>query len=115
MLNEVSGHFGDTLTELLGTAEIWIFLVLVGVSVAIPFIAPQEVVNIFVRFLELTWPIWLFFFLFEIVKPIYLFIKQEQFKEKEMTQEKNSVLELRIPRALEKGPQAIGADSFVDT
>ncbi|TSC52207.1 MAG: Uncharacterized protein LiPW41_418 [Parcubacteria group bacterium LiPW_41] len=107
MLNEVSGHFGDTLTELLGKAEIWIFLVLVGVSIAVPFIAPQEVVNIFIRFLELTWPIWLFFFLFEIAKPLYLFIKQEQFKEKEMAGEKNALLELRIPRALEKGPQAM--------
>ncbi|MFA5870819.1 MAG: hypothetical protein WC842_02940 [Candidatus Paceibacterota bacterium] len=107
MLNEVSGHFGDTLTELLGTAEVWLFLVLVGASLVVPFIAPQEVVNIFVHFLELTWPIWLFFFLFEIVKPIYLFIKQEQFKKREMAEEKNSVLELRIPRALEKGPQAM--------
>jgi len=107
MFNEVTGHFGDTLTELLGKTEVWLFLTFVGVSIVIPFIAPQEVVNIFVRFLELTWPIWLFFFLFEIIKPIYLFIKQEQFKEVEMAEEKNTVFELRIPRALEKGPQAM--------
>lgn len=107
MINEVSGHFGDTLTELLGTTEVWIFLVLVGVSIVIPFVAPQEVINIFLRFIELTWPIWLFFFLFEIAKPIYLFIKQEQFREREMTEEKNAVLELKIPRALEKGPEAM--------
>ena len=107
MLKEVSGHFGDTLTELLGTAEIWIFLTLVGVFIAVPFVAPQAIVDIFVRFLELTWPIWLLFFLFELVKPIYLFVKQEQFKQKEMTAEKNTLLELRIPRELDKGPQAM--------
>ena len=107
MLNEVSGHFGETITELLGKTEIWIFLTLVGVSVAIPFVAPQEVINIFIRFLELTWPIWVFFFLFELVKPIYLFIKQEQFKKKEMDSEKNVLIELRVPRELDKGPQAM--------
>lgn len=106
-MNEVSGHFGDTLTELLGKAEVWIFLTLVGVSVVVPIVAPREIANIFIRFLELTWPIWLFFFLFEMVKPIYLFIKQEQFKEGELAAEKNVLIELRVPRELEKGPQAM--------
>lgn len=107
MLRDILGHFVDIVKELFSKEEIWIILLLLVLGglilVFIPSFNLWAIIKAILDFLLLTWWFWLFLLLFPPFRSLWLFWRQELFK--------NSmnyvVLELKIPRELKKTPRAM--------
>jgi len=105
MIRDFIHALGEIFEDLLSEWETWFFLILFGL---IPFFviissSSNQVLYRFIRFLELTWWFWIFWILFPFARSLFLYWRQELFK--------NSIewmlLELKVPRQIEKSSQAM--------
>lgn len=107
MLKKIVDEIGSIIIEFFRKEEAWIvllFLILGSVVfITIPSISLAEIWRRVLRFLELTWSIWLFFVLFPIMEQAWLHWRQERFEHAIQF----VLLELRIPREIQKSPQAM--------
>lgn len=98
-------HISEIVSELFSFWEIWLFLIVFGSS--LPLLNLNQIPAFFLTFIKNTWWFWLFFILWEILKPIYLYVQQQKYKQKEASPEKYVLFEIRIPRELEKSAKSM--------
>ena len=105
MLKDIVGGFGDILKDLFSTWEIWLAIFVAGLigSFLVPFTGPSSIWRAFLYFLEYTWWLWVFIILFNLFKELWLHYKREMYKKSL----KWVLLELRVPRNIQKSPQAM--------
>ncbi|MCL4392044.1 hypothetical protein M1413_01810 [Patescibacteria group bacterium] len=105
MLKDIVGGFGDILKDLFSTWEIWLAIFVAGLigSFLVPFTGPASIWRAFLYFLEYTWWLWVFIILFNLFKELWLHYKREMYKKSL----KWVLLELRVPRNIQKSPQAM--------
>ncbi len=103
MGKDILKHIADVIIELFKKEETWLILLFCGLSLWFIFAFFNDLWRIIVSFFFLTWPVWLFFFIFPVFESLWLFVRQAQFKR----DIKWVVLELKIPREVKKSPQAM--------
>jgi hypothetical protein len=105
MIKGFFGHIVDIVMGFLQTEEAWIIIAILGLGgvFIVPFISGNAILREILYFLLLFWWLWLFFILIPIINSLWLFWRQELFKRGI----KWVLLELRMPRMLEKSPQAM--------
>lgn len=107
MFKGIIEEIGSIFIEFFKKEEAWlvIFLLTFGgfVALNLPNITSANIWHIFVRFFSITWWFWLFVFLWLLFEPLLLFWRRELFKKSL----KFSLLEIKIPRLIEKSPQAM--------
>lgn len=101
LLKEIGSFFEDVFRK----EEIWVILFLAGLVgiILIPLLGFSDIVNAIVYFLGLTWWLWLFLIVSRIFVGTWVHWRQEIFKEDINW----VVLELRIPRQIEKSSKAM--------
>lgn len=99
MLGHLIEEIGDVLRELFEKEETWAILFITGLLVTLPFI---DLRALLATLLTLWW-LWVFLLLFFGLRSLWLFWKQELFKQSIEW----SLLELNIPREIAKSPQAM--------
>lgn len=107
MFGKAFGHGVDVVVNILSNWEVWLFIVLMGFIAAAPIFPSINILTLIREFILYTWWFWLFFLLFELFRALFLHWRQQRFKKAEMAAEKFSVLELRIPREMDKSPKAM--------
>lgn len=107
MLKKVIDEIGAIIIEFFRKEEAWIvliFIILGGVVfISIPTISTSEIWLRIKHFFALTWSIWVFLVLFPLMKEIWLHWRQERFEQSL----KFVLLELQLPREIQKNPQAM--------
>jgi len=106
MLRHIIEEIGDILVEIFRKEEVWfvIFVLALGGAVFfLPFFNASEVIALFLRILKKTWWFWFFVILFPVFESLWLFWRQEIFK----SSIKWTLLEIKIPREVNKSPQAM--------
>lgn len=107
MFKGIIEEIGSIFIELFKKEEMWLLVFLLTFSGFAIFnlsdITFANLWNIFLRFFSLTWWFWLFIFLWLLFVPLLLFWKREAFKKSL----KFTLLEIKIPRLIEKSPQAM--------
>lgn len=107
MLKGIVDEIASIFIELFKKEEMWLFIFLLmfsGFAVFSLFaITTENLWSIFLRFISLTWWFWLFIFLWLLFEPLLLFWRNEVFKKSL----KFTLLEIKIPRLIEKSPQAM--------
>lgn len=105
MSKNLFSEIGAFLKELFGKEETWFLIFVAGLLgfLLLPLLGLEQIYEAIIEFLKLTWWLWLFFLLFKLFKETWLHMKQEKFED-EITW---VLLELRIPRNVEKSPQAM--------
>ncbi len=118
MFGDLAKEIATFFEELFSREETWAILFLAGVAgaIALPFIGLSALLAALLEFLALTWWLWLFLILFFIWRSLWLYWRNEVFKGKI----EYAMLELRVPRIMEKSPQAMEQvlatmDSFRNT
>ncbi|MFA6407139.1 MAG: hypothetical protein WCV80_00335 [Candidatus Paceibacterota bacterium] len=104
MFKDFRKQFEEVIVGLLRQWEVWIFLLIAGALITVPFYSMAELWAIVQRFISYTWWFWTFFILFIPFRALFLYWRQQEYKKKEAADEKYVLLELRIPRELQKGP-----------
>lgn len=103
MIKNVFEHILDFLSEFFSKEEVWVLLLFVGLGVWIIAAFFDTAWEIIKNFFLYAWPIILFFILLPILTSLWLFVRQERFK--------NNIefvlLELKIPREVKKSPQGM--------
>lgn len=110
---EIMGKFLEEVVglipELFKKEEAWIlvFILAFGGLFSISFfqfsLTPQDVPSILWSFFKATWWFWIFFPLLWAFQAIFLFWRQEEYKE----ELEFIMLEIRLPREIEKGPKSM--------
>ena len=107
MISKFFQEIVDILAELFKKQESWLILFLLGVGgltiVALPSIGVFAAVSTAIRFVAYFWWFWLFLIIVPMLESTWLFWKQEVFKKSL----KFILLEIKIPRIIEKSPQAM--------
>lgn len=107
MIYKVLEEIFSTVRELLSKEEAWLILALIGVGsvtiFVVPDIDPMLILITILNFFKYTWWLWVFLILFPIFKDSWVHWRQEIFK----SSLKFILLEIRIPREIEKSPQAM--------
>ncbi len=107
MLGKLFDEIGSIITELFKKEEAWLILAFIGLGSAAVMVMPDfnitEVVFAVLRFLLSVWWFWIFLILFSIFKSTWLFLQQEKYKRGRSF----VLLEITIPREIEKSPQAM--------
>lgn len=105
MLKDFFAHVSSFFGELFTKQETWFIILILGVGglIVLPFFSVWPFVTEILYFLLMTWWLWLFFILFPIVRELWVHWRQEMFK----TSIKWVLLELHMPRLIEKSPQAM--------
>jgi len=108
MLGDLINHILDIIGELFSKEEVWVLLILVVIGggvllVFLPSISWAQIWHWILVILAWTWWLWVFLILRPIFTSIWLFWRQELFK----NSIKFVLLELRIPREVNKSPQAM--------
>jgi hypothetical protein len=105
MFGDLAKEIATFFEELFSREETWAILFLAGVAGAItlPFIGFSALLTALLEFLALTWWLWLFLILFFTWRSLWVYWRNEVFKGKI----EYSFLELRVPRIMEKSPQAM--------
>lgn len=103
MIKESLDHVWEFLSEFFKKEEVWILLLFVGLGVWIIYAFFGALWEILVNFFLYAWPIILFFLLWPLLISLWLFIRQEKFKQKQ----EYVLLELKMPREVKKSPQAM--------
>lgn len=107
MFKGIIEEIGSIFIELFKKEEMWLIVFLLtfgGFAVfSLPDITLASMWRIFVHFISLTWWFWLFIFLWLLFEPLLLFWRNEIFKKSL----KFALLEIKIPRLIEKSPQAM--------
>lgn len=103
MIKDILRHIGDVIVELFGKEEWWLVLLFVGLGLWIVAAFFDTLWAIIKNFIVFTWPVWVFFILLPIFSSLWLFWRQALFKQSIRW----VVLELKIPRIVEKSAQAM--------
>ncbi|MCL4404271.1 hypothetical protein M1432_02930 [Patescibacteria group bacterium] len=105
MFGDLSKEIASFFEELFRQEETWAILFIAGVAgaIAVPFIGVNALLQAILYFLSLTWWLWLFLLLFFGWRSLWLYWRNEVFKGKI----EYALLELRVPRIMEKSPQAM--------
>jgi len=108
MFSDLLKHIGDLIGEFFSKDEVfWLlfFVVMTGgiAIVAVPDISLIQIILDIIHFFLRTWWFWLFLILFPLTQSLWLYFKQEEFK----NGIKWILLELRIPRETDKSPRAM--------
>ncbi|PIV13369.1 hypothetical protein COZ81_02375 [Candidatus Jorgensenbacteria bacterium CG_4_8_14_3_um_filter_38_10] len=105
MIRDFFHTLGEIFEDLFAQWETWFFLFLLALGPIILFTqASSSGIGFqFINFLKLTWWFWFFLIFFPLTKSIFLYWRQELFK--------NSIkwvlLELKVPRQIEKSSQTM--------
>ncbi len=103
MLKEVLNHITEFFSEFFKKEEVWMLLLFVGLGVWVIYAFFETIWEILRNFFLYAWPLLLFFVLLGIFESLWLFVRQERFKEKD----EFVLLELKIPREVKKSPQGM--------
>ncbi|KKT91577.1 MAG: hypothetical protein UW92_C0010G0006 [Candidatus Jorgensenbacteria bacterium GW2011_GWA2_45_13] len=107
MIKNVIDEIGSIIIEFFKKEEAWIMLIFLSVGslvfISIPEISFGNIWNRVLYFLSLTWSVWLFLVLFPFMRDVWLHWRQEQFEHSLQF----VLLELRLPREIQKSPQAM--------
>lgn len=105
MSKNLLDEIGALLKEIFEKEETWFLLFVAGVvgAILIPFVGLNAVIAAVLAFLGLTWWLWLFIILFILFEDAWLHYRQEDYIHKIRWM----LLELRVPRHIEKSPQAM--------
>ncbi len=105
MSKNLFDEIGALLKEIFEKEETWFLLFVAGVvgAILVPFLGFRAVLAGILAFLELTWWLWLFIILYILFKDAWLHYRQENYIRKIQW----ILLELKIPRNIEKSPQAM--------
>lgn len=107
MFSEIFSHFGAILFELLEHWEVWLLLFILSFLITAPSLSQFNVVVMIRDFILYTWWFWAMFPLFHVVRELFLYARQQAYKENEGNPEKYALLEIRIPRELQRSPKAM--------
>lgn len=107
MISKVFGHGVEVVVGVLSNWEVWLFLILAVFVVSAPVFPATNLLLLIRQFILYTWWFWLFFPLFKLFSELFLYWRQAKYKKAEMAAEKFSLLEIRIPRELDKSPKAM--------
>ncbi len=105
MIDHLFREIGSFFEELVRKEEFWVILFLLGIggTLAAPSLGGRSIGDALRYFLELTWWLWAFLILLPIFSGTWLHWRQEKYIEGiEWV-----LLELRMPRHVEKSPQAM--------
>ncbi|TSA45174.1 hypothetical protein D4R51_02330, partial [bacterium] len=105
MLGHLLKEIGSFLDETFRKEETWIILFLIGLVglVLVPIFGLSDIIAAIIYFLELTWWLWLFLIISRVAIGTWIHWRQEVFKEDINW----IILELRIPRQIEKSAKAM--------
>lgn len=103
MLKETFDHIAEFFAEFFKKEEVWVLLLFVGLGVWIIYAFFDIIWQILKNFFLYGWPIILFFLIWSLLVSLWLFIRQEKFKQ----MQEYVLLELKIPREIKKSPQAM--------
>jgi len=107
MIKNVIDEIGSIIIEFFKKEEAWIMLVFLSVGsivfISIPEVSLGNIWSRVVYFLGLTWSVWLFLVLFPFMRDVWLHWRQERFEHSL----KFVLLELQLPREIQKNPQAM--------
>ncbi len=105
MFGDLAKEIATFFEELFSREETWAILFIAGVAgaIAVPFIGLSALLKALLDFLGLTWWLWLFLLLFFTWRSLWVYWRNEVFKGKI----EYAFLELRVPRVMEKSPQAM--------
>ncbi len=105
MFGHLLKEIGSFFEEIFRKEEIWVIVFLAGLVgvVLVPIMGLSDVLNAIIYFLELTWWLWLFLVVSRVFIGTWVHWRQEIFKEDINW----VVLELRIPRQIEKSSKAM--------
>lgn len=104
MIRDFFHTLGETFEDLFAQWETWFFLFLLALGPIILLTRfPGQTGSQLINFLKLTWWFWFFLIFFPLAKSIFLYWRQELFR--------NSIkwvlLELKVPRQIEKSSQTM--------
>ncbi len=105
MFADLAKEIASFFEELFSHEETWAILFIAGVAgaIAIPFVGFGALLRALLDFLSLTWWLWLFLLFFFVWRSLWFYWRNEIFKGKIEW----AFLELRVPRVMEKSPQAM--------
>ncbi len=107
MIKKSLGAIGEIVIHFFKKEEAWLVLFLLGISglffITIPKVSLWEIINFILLFLSYTWWLWFFLIVFPLFHSLFLFWRNEEFK-KDL---KFILLEILIPREVQKSPQAM--------
>ena len=100
MLRDLFGHFADFFAEFFKKEEVWFLLLFASFAgiLVIP-----NVLSFLLWLIGLLWWLWLFLILFPVTKSVWLFWRNELYKQGIQ----HVVFELRMPREILKNPRAM--------
>lgn len=107
VISKVFGHGVEVVIHVLSNWETWLFLLLIGFIASAPIFPSINLLALIRDFILYTWWFWAFFILFGIFGELFLYWRQQLFKEKELPADNFSMLEIRIPREMDKSPKAM--------
>ena len=107
MFSKIFEHTIEVFVELFSNWEAWLFIALLGLVSSAPVFPSVNILSLVREFILYTWWFWAFFILFPIFRELLLYWRQQLFKASEASPEKYSVLEIQIPREMDKSPKAM--------
>ncbi|MDP3975255.1 MAG: hypothetical protein Q8P88_03165, partial [Candidatus Jorgensenbacteria bacterium] len=103
MIKDAFDHVLEFFSEFFKKEEVWILLLFVGLGVWIIAAFFDTIWAIIKNFFLYAWPLILFSLLLPLLRSLWIFVRQYQFKEAI----KWTLLEIRIPREVKKSPQGM--------
>ncbi len=107
MVSKAFGHSIDVVVGVLASWEVWLFLILIGIVASAPIFSSVNILALAQDFILYTWWFWAFFILFGLFEELFLYWRQQLYKTKEMSADNFVMLEIRIPREMDKSPKAM--------
>lgn len=107
MIKNILDEFFSLIIELLSKEETWLILAVIGIGSVTVFMVPgidyMLILLTILDFFTSTWWLWVFLILLPIFRDLWVHWRQEVFK----SSLKFILLEIRVPREIEKSPQAM--------
>ncbi len=105
MFKHLFTEIGSILEEIFTKGETWFIVLIIGITgvVFVPLLGWSGVGRAIAYFFDLTWWLWVFLILFPLFYDTWLHYRQEDY----IHHITWALLELRIPRNVEKSPQAM--------
>lgn len=107
MFSKAFGHGVEVVVHILSNWEVWLFIILFGFVATAPVFPSINILLLIRQFILYTWWFWVFFILFGLFDELFLYWRQQRYKAKEASADNYAVLEIRIPREMDKSPKAM--------